>query len=1171
MSRFSLLLLCGLLLTPAFAQVFEAKTLAGIGHVKGILVDDPEVRDHQVLRLDDKMDFGYKPDAEPGLFRITLRLKTTTRETGSMHVFVTSGNWNQSPYVLRQEMPDITGEELPDIDTWCEITRLVRFTGPGYWGGVIGGWKGLLIDRISCLKVGEPVMILQMRPSKLLYPLKEAGTINVKLVNTTDTPQTVHLVSRITSGVAEMATGAAMDVTLPAVTKDQRLQQQDIVEVKLPLPPQSEYGHAVSVQVMQKDAVLSEATEYFYTSNRPLQVGQYYGWSFPGDYTCSSAPGHFEAMWRSYFPIAECFFWAPCDNSMQAPDTENWWSGQTLLRLSKKPLQEMIAQGHAQGFSFVSYATRWGFGWRMWEFARKHPDLVEWEIPNGNFQLSYTISHMEIEQREHDDEYKDLGSSGILTAAWGNPDAVAYHVQQLQAAMKMFGWDGFRYDNGSPVIDAVPDVFGRSLPLPGWDHARAIAALRDGPRKVKSGAIYGNNTGWNLDLDSQPHPDDPYTQQTQDGGMIMQEGETNGVFAGKRTFAEEANRYFRAGYNAIRFGGHQYNIINPYFAGSDHYYQVALTLAGACHICYHVNDNVRPLMQLTARHCDLFYGDGLHFCLKPDDLVTVEAPTTVLWHDYVRFRALSPTHRLYLVHLINLPPGERLGETKGRFPDPVNTIRTTWTLPKGWTAGKAWHLTGDGGYQQTTLPATLDNGKVSVTLPRLRRWSIIVLDATGPALPEEPKPTPTTTPKPGGASASLSSAEEIALFQNSPIDAVSPMLRYLPNEATTKPFTLKLVGYKVPESTVVDDAGALDGKALRVGATGLRNSIGYGPGVPGPGLYRLTIHAKTLAAPPQNAVFTGFFSSANNNATPGARYTRTDYKFSAADFPEAGKWVDLNIEGIMTYANYWGGLDGGWDGLLLDKLTFTYVRPLTRAEFTSAVEPGWADNQTLQPHFGVAVWYGAGLYYRQSHLEEVLNLLGAKVTLSKAWRYRGPVGFDTPLPAAKELAGYDLVILVDSEARALSPRQQMCLEGYVQHGGRLLVLGGPYGFGNGGWQDSPFLTDLLPITLHKYDLQFVGKGKPVEIVPTSALAKSVSWKAKPVVFWQHVEDAKPDTTIVATANGKPAIVTWAYGAGRVGVITLTPLGEEPAGATAYWNWPEWPQLMGLLCQSLLAR
>ena len=1139
-------------------QIFDARFFASHSNGGGRLVDDADIAGQQVFEVTDsaKFDFGYAPQVESGLYRLVLRAKTKTSSTAVLRVFNTSGNHGLSK-LMHQEQPGVTGEDFPEVNRWYDVTRVARFYGPNYWGGLIGGWKGLRIHSFRIVRVEEPVVLLRVRPQKLLYAPGEPGAVNVQLINTTDQPQTVRFVVHRASGLDDRAKGEPKTITVPGVTKAQRLAFKDLQEVSLPLPPLGLYGNAVTVRAYAGDQLIAEDTDYCYCTRRPLQVGHYQGWSFPDDYTCSTGPDLMEQMRRTYFPIAECFFWAPCDNSMQAPDTDRWWSGQTLMRLSKKPLQEMIASGHAQGLRFVSYATRWGFGWRMWEFGRRHPDQVEWQIPFGNFMLSYSVGHMEIEERERDEEHKDLGSSGILTAAWGNPDAVASHVRQLQEGMRVMDWDGYRYDNGSPLIDEVPDIFGRLLPLPGWTHAKVVAAIRSGPREVKPDAIYGNNTGWNLDLDSQPEDDDPYTQQCRDDGLIMQEGETNGALPHK-PIVREANRYFRAGYNATRFGGNQYNIIDPTLHGADHYYQVALTLAGACHICYSVKADMHPLMQLACRHCDLLYGDGLHFVLEPNGTLDVAAPPHVLWRDYVRWREISPTERVYLVHLINPPPGEKLGDSKGVFPEPIGNVGVAWTLPAGWKASRAYHITPDGGYRSVPLDFRQEGAAVRVTLPQLRCWSIMALAATGPALAPERPARPVRPPRPGDASRSLTGALTVATLQDVPEDAISQTVRYQPDA----PFLLKFHACKAG-GELIDDPEAMDGKARRFGKAGIDADMGHSPGITRPGRYRLTLRAKTLVTPPREASIQGFVSSANNDATPGAKLLRVDFKFSAADFPQNNKWYDLIVEVGYTWPNYWNGLSGGWDGLVLDRLGITRIGPITKKTITRTLANTWPADLQLKAHSGLRVWYGAGLYYRLYRLEETLAALGAKLDIAKVTRFRGPVFFEKPrFPAeASDLAGYDLVVLADIEARTLPPNKRQWLEAFVLRGGRLILLGGPYAFGCGGWENDPLTADILPVTLHQNDLEFIGKEKPAELTSVERPALGMKYKARPLVIWQHGVKVRPGAVVMATAGGKPAIVYGRCGKGRVAAFLLAPLGEVSPGATAFWNWPEWPRLM----------
>ena len=1161
--------------SEALRQPFSGKQLA---NGAGKLVDDPEAPGRQVWQVEKAYDFGAAPDVEPGLYRLTLRLKRTTEEQGSLRLGATSGN--QSAGAPFQDLPPaVTPEELPEVGRWYEITRIVRFTRPRYWSYVIGTWPGLRLDRISVDRVVEPVFLQEIRTGKLLYHRGERAGVAVRLVNTTSRVQHAQIRVRVESGLNEDHPGVTQDVTLPAPTSQQRLDGKDAVEIRLPLPALAEYGNGVVVEALQPSRPAQELREYCYSSDRPIQVGQYFGWRFPDDYTCSNTPQFLEQMRRTYFPVAECYFWAPCENSLLAPEMERWWSGQTLLRVGKKPLQETIRQGHAQGCSFISYATRWGFGWRMWEFARRHPDLVQWEM--GPWQPSYDVAHMEIEKRERDEEHTGLNSTGVLTEAWGNPEAVQYHVRQLQESMRMFGWDGFRYDNGSPVLDEVRDIFGRALPLPGWTHAKVIAALRGGIRQGNPAAIYGNNTGWNLDVDSQPRADDPYTQQIRDGGLVMQEGETNGTIP-HRSFAEEASRYTRAGYNALRFGGHQVNIIDPNLTGPDHFFQAALTVAGSCHMAYGVRDELRPVMQLVCRHDDLFYGDGLRFILRPrTPVVEVKAPDQILWRDFVRYRQVSSARRQYLVHLFNAPTG-KLGETKdSRYPDPVAGVETTWSLPPGWKTSAAYELTADGGYRKTPLPFQVAGRKVSITLPRLQHWSIIVLDCVGPVSLRQRTPSRVVAdrdkvPASGGTGPSLTgpslTGPAMVMSAGGEVAGTSIVIRYLPG---SRPVVRRASEFKISGAEVVQTPGARGGSALRIGVRGLGEGIGFAPEVVQPGRYRLIIRAMTLVPAPTNGALSGLFSAANNGFTPGVHLIQNEFRFTGAQFPQPGQWTELKVEGELTYPNYWCAVVGGWDGLLLDTIRLERVRSLTREELARHVERPWRAALARTARQGdrpeARAWFGAGLYYQLTGLPEALSTLGVRVDLAKAWRFRGPVGFSLPFPKTpKELAGYDLVILADCEVRTLTPEQQLWLDGYVRDGGRLLLLGGPYGFGCGGWQDAQLLADVLPVTLTAHDLRFVGANAPVALQPSSDLARRADWSAHPVILWQHALQPKAGATVHVKAGDAPVIISGVYDRGAVMVMGAAPLGEAPKGSTAYWEWPGWKGLLVGLVRNLLA-
>ncbi|RIK19680.1 MAG: VWA domain-containing protein, partial [Anaerolineae bacterium] len=79
-----------------------------------------------------------------------------------------------------------------------------------------------------------------------------------------------------------------------------------------------------------------------------------------------------------------------------------------------------------------------------------------------------------------------------------------------------------------------------------------------------------------------------------------------------------------------------------------------------------------------------------------------------------------------------------------------------------------------------------------------------------------------------------------------------------------------------------------------------------------------------------------------------------------------------------------------------------------------------------------------------------------------------PVDRITPVdltPTPGDLAGYAAVVLVNVNARDLSPRKMEALQAYTRDlGGGLVVVGGPDSYGVGGYYGTP-LEEALPVTM----------------------------------------------------------------------------------------------------------
>ena len=186
------------------------------------------------------------------------------------------------------------------------------------------------------------------------------------------------------------------------------------------------------------------------------------------------------------------------------------------------------------------------------------------------------------------------------------------------------------------------------------------------------------------------------------------------------------------------------------------------------------------------------------------------------------------------------------------------------------------------------------------------------------------------------------------------------------------------------------------------------------------------------------------------------------------------------------------------------------------------------------------------------------------------WANCPPNGAETFPGTYDELFRYDLIVLSDVNYKALGdiPIEVIC--DYVQEGGSLLVVGGPYAYGNGEFEGSRFL-DVLPVHLSgPFDLKWAGKGKSWKLQPTKddhAVLQDISFDQEPRVFWHHFLTAKKNSMVVLKAGDKPALVFGRYGKGNVAALSLSPTGVGAQGEVQWWDWDGWFPLV----QNLFAR
>jgi len=150
------------------------------------------------------------------------------------------------------------------------------------------------------------------------------------------------------------------------------------------------------------------------------------------------------------------------------------------------------------------------------------------------------------------------------------------------------------------------------------------------------------------------------------------------------------------------------------------------------------------------------------------------------------------------------------------------------------------------------------------------------------------------------------------------------------------------------------------------------------------------------------------------------------------------------------------------------------------------------------------------------------------------------------VPPASTLGEYRMVFLGDVNEESLRPVITR-LAAYVRNGGTLVVGGGPFAFGCGGYKDS-FIGEMMPVVSRPFDCL-----PACATDPDGRTAVAIEG-ADAKVFWIQRTPVKDGAKILLkTAAGDPLLVQGRYGDGTVYAFLGAPVGDEARDAKAFWN------------------
>ncbi len=268
-----------------------------------------------------------------------------------------------------------------------------------------------------------------------------------------------------------------------------------------------------------------------------------------------------------------------------------------------------------------------------------------------------------------------------------------------------------------------------------------------------------------------------------------------------------------------------------------------------------------------------------------------------------------------------------------------------------------------------------------------------------------------------------------------------------------------------------------------------------------------------------------------------------------------------------NYEYYWPGVGGEKFNLVAGAIQATYYRPPPKKVKQFPKPKGL--KYVLNFPARALEFRGPG--YGKLRLMEAAARAGIRDWIGSYFSFTWAGGKCTKAPVSYEEAySYDLYVLNGVNAQSLTDFGQEALRDYVAAGGALLMTGGFFSYGAGGYADSP-LAEMLPVKFSDQlpDLQQLQPPAPLRVGRDAQALAGVKWAASPLCFWRHRLRPKPEAWVELGAGDQPLLICGTFGKGRVAVLASTALGDPQPGQTPYWEDPTWLDNMAKLMHWLV--
>ena len=964
-----------------------------------------------------------------------------------------------------------------------------------------------------------PIGVTALGADKALYEPGEKGGLQVKVKNFGSGRAWGELTVLFRSGLGTSTEVSSRTISVGAA--------EETFEMAFAAPQR--WGTEIAV-VLSCDGKVETWRTYFGTTDNFWEMG--IGHAYPiftqGERGKSMVRGLPLTLRGKYSNWLDVFFWAPCDWSRLTPPSKLWWGGQTGYPHDEENLQALVKALQGNGIRVSAYVSRNAAGPCGWETARRHP---EW-FGGGRFTGRFNVEHLD----HYNDpawrarqEKLDLGWYGVrvdLTQL----EPLDYGIDQIIESVKHYGWDAVRFDGHYTTgFDPVS--------------TRNMRRLKERVLKAHPHFRFGYNWG------RAPEWRGGFTHELREamagGGMYMQEGIRHWSYTRERywTWSDYGRNEMRIAKRIQELGGTYHCILDLQgdLTPAQRYYKLVHSLICGAHPAYGTHHAVAGSPSWGAfmtRWAELIWHPHLRRVEQPDEQVQVGS-RGVQWKQFVQECVLASDCKRLVVHLLNPPTHD--GIPRGLLPPPLEQpVPVTFTPAAGETVKQIWLVRPDREPFGRPLDARTTGRKVSVVVPRLQHWEIVVAEIDGTF--SVPKPVPAFTEPPDLARVPAGVGKAVSADPNQEADPPS----IPPAEGFER---LLDSGSANIGNPMVDDPGSPLGtvQGRQKGQAKVRMGKWWiGAPVGGYEVYLRVkwTDAKDVPTPQRlETQISATYKPPKWHKTVLVTPGYPDPPEGAVVLKEKGAYHDYQI---ATIDRWWDGCfcfvaDArtakiGDNQIFLERVIFKRVRTFSDAmleERGARLREKPAHLRTPRGKAPEAIFVKAGMFW-QTYLENA------------AFTYT--LGYSLP-KTYEELYRYDAIVLANCDSGGLQHRKM--IRNYLADGGRLVLLGGNHALKYTAFANT-FLSDLLPFELLKKD-EVVRLKTPALLGPR----KTSPAPGSPALFWRHVVRPHPGSTVLAWADEAPVSLRRSVEDGVVTAFIGTPLGSPSGDQTPFWDTDFW--------------